>query len=62
MKRYLLINYTYFTEKIVTLDNLEKKHLLHLKERLCDAIIDLKYGTYFDPEENKWKEVKTDGQ
>lgn len=58
MKRYLIIKYwLYDKEIVVTTDTLEKKHLLDLKQRMCEAIIDLQNGTYFDAENNVWKEI-----
>ena len=58
MKRYLIIKYwLYEPEIVVSIDTIDKKHLLALKERECEAIIDTQNGTYFDAETNEWKTI-----
>lgn len=59
MKRYLIIKHYLLNEKgVVQTNELEKRYLLDLKERMCEAIIDTQNHTFFDAEANEWKEIK----
>jgi hypothetical protein len=56
--RYLLIKYwKYDPEFVVQTDKLEKKHLLDLKQRMCEGIVDTENQTYFDVEKNEWIKI-----
>jgi len=55
MKKYLIVkNYIYGTYQT---DQIEKKDLLDIKERMTEAIIDITNQTYFDPKSNQWVQI-----
>ena len=59
MKKYLLVKYwEYEDNSVVQVDIIEKKHLLYLKDGMCDAIIDTQNQTYFDAKNNEWKPIE----
>lgn len=53
MKRYI---YEKFDEIKMT-DVLDKQHLIDVKDRMSEFLIDTQEGKYFDAEENEWKEI-----
>lgn len=59
MKRYLFIEH--WMEGTFTSDELTKKHLADLRDRMIEAIVDLENATYFDSKENKWSDIKGAG-
>ena len=54
--KYLIVKHiiyeTYKSEVLTT------KDLVELKDRNCEAIIDLENETYFDAKENKWIKIE----
>jgi hypothetical protein len=39
-------------------NNLTKEHLISVKNRNSDFLIDTENGTYYDAESNEWKEIE----
>jgi len=63
MKRYLIVKYWLYNDKgVAMVDQIEKKHLLEMKDGMVEAIIDTQNGTYFDPEVNDWKKITEPNQ
>lgn len=58
MKKYLIVKH--WLKGTYTSDLLEKNNLLEMKEHMIEMIIDLENKQYFDPEENKWIDIKVE--
>ena len=54
MKHYILI----YSDSVYQTDNLTKDHLVRLKQRLYDLIIDTQTNSIFDVETNSWKKIE----
>lgn len=57
MKRYLLLGTIY--GRIVMIDEITKQHLIDLKARMFDSLIDTQNGTFFDVDANDWVKIDT---